>query len=125
MARVGNWRDRVRSASRRIIVIERGSWHSAGVPGHIVQLIESSRSFSGAMAVARWSFFFAKKRGERRTGSSAMGRAALGLFAAIFFTAGMISLAFILLKLSIPEWRSQSPVRRDNVQNRIHACHHR
>lgn len=59
--------------------------------------------------MARWSFlfsnFFAKKRGERRTGSSAVGRAALGLFAAIFFTAGMIALAFILLKISIPEWR--------------------
>jgi hypothetical protein len=61
------------------------------------------------MVLARWSFlfsnFFAKKRGERRTGSSAVGRAALGLFSAIFFTVGMVSLAFILLKLSIPEWR--------------------
>jgi hypothetical protein len=53
----------------------------------------------------RWSLFFGKKRGERRTGSTVLGRAAIGLFAAAFFTAGMISLAFILLKLSIPEWR--------------------
>lgn len=53
----------------------------------------------------RRSIIFGKKRGERRTGSNALGRAALGLFAAVFFTAGIISLAFILLKLSIPEWR--------------------
>ncbi len=53
----------------------------------------------------RRSIILGKKRGERRTGSNALGRAALGLFAAVFFTAGIISLAFILLKLSIPEWR--------------------
>jgi hypothetical protein len=54
----------------------------------------------------RWSLIFGKKRGERRTGSTVAGRAALGLFAAFFFTAGIISLVFILLKFSIPEWRA-------------------
>ena len=72
-------------------------------------IVKGLACICGAIALARWSFlfsnFFAKKRGGRRTGSDAVGRAALGLFAAIFFTAGMISLAFILLKLSIPEWR--------------------
>ncbi|MES1213102.1 MAG: DUF3592 domain-containing protein [Singulisphaera sp.] len=57
------------------------------------------------MALPRWSLFFGKKRGERRTGSTALGRAALALFSAGSFTAGIISLAFILLKLTIPEWR--------------------
>ena len=53
----------------------------------------------------RSTLIFGKKRGERRTGSKALGRAGLGLFSAVFFTAGVISLAFIVLKLSIPEWR--------------------
>ncbi|HEY1603717.1 MAG TPA: DUF3592 domain-containing protein [Pirellulales bacterium] len=56
--------------------------------------------------MARWTFLLGKKRGERRTGSTTAGRAALGLFAAVFFVAGVISLAFVVLKLSIPEWRA-------------------
>jgi hypothetical protein len=56
--------------------------------------------------LVRWAILFGKKRGQRRSGSHALGRAGLGLFAAVFFAAGVISLAFILLKLSIPEWRA-------------------
>ncbi len=55
--------------------------------------------------MARWNFLFSKKRGQRRTGSNTLGRAGWGLFSAISFAVGAISLAFIVLKLSIPEWR--------------------
>jgi len=56
--------------------------------------------------VARPFRFFGKKRGQRRTGSKTLGRAGLGLFSAICFAVGIISLAFIVLKFSIPEWRA-------------------
>jgi hypothetical protein len=55
--------------------------------------------------LVRWAIIFGKKRGQRRSGSNALGHAGLGLFAAVFVAAGVISLAFIVLKLSIPEWR--------------------
>jgi len=55
--------------------------------------------------LVRWAILYGKKRRQRRTGSRALGRAGLGLFAAVFVAAGVISLAFIVLKLSIPEWR--------------------
>jgi hypothetical protein len=56
--------------------------------------------------VARPFRFLGKKRGQRRTGSNTLGRAGLGLFSAICFAIGVISLAFIVLKFSIPEWRA-------------------
>ena len=55
---------------------------------------------------ARWMILFRQEAGCERTHrlECGWGVAALALFAAVFFTAGMISLAFILLKLAIPEW---------------------
>ena len=56
--------------------------------------------------MARPFRFLGKKRGQRRTGSNTLGRAGLGLFSAVCFAVGIISLAFIVLKFSIPEWRA-------------------
>ncbi|MBI2823186.1 MAG: DUF3592 domain-containing protein [Planctomycetia bacterium] len=53
-----------------------------------------------------WRFrLYGKKRGERRTGSSQLGRTGLGVFSAGFLLAGLVFLAVILWQLSIPEWR--------------------
>ena len=71
-------------------------------------MIKASRAFAERLPWRSGLFIFQLLCEETRRaahGFSTVGRAALGLFAAIFFTAGMISLAFILLKLSIPEWR--------------------
>lgn len=49
--------------------------------------------------------FYQKKRGNRRTGSDAVGIVGEGLFFGVFFMLGCIGLALILVTWIIPEWR--------------------
>lgn len=55
--------------------------------------------------MARGKWFFWKKRGARRTGSSKAGAATLGIFFAIFFLGGCIALGILLVTGALPEWR--------------------
>lgn len=49
---------------------------------------------------------YGKKRGNRRTGSRAVGSAGEALFFAVFLLLGCAGLAFILASLILPEWRA-------------------
>ncbi len=49
---------------------------------------------------------YGKKRGNRRTGSRAIGSAGEALFFAVFLLLGCVGLAVILVTLVLPEWRA-------------------
>lgn len=49
--------------------------------------------------------FFAKKRGDRRTGAEVWGSVGDALFHSILLAAGMVFAALLLTGLAVPEWR--------------------
>ncbi len=61
--------------------------------------------------MARPFRFYVKKRGTRSTTSQALGSAALAIFFAALFFAGVGLLSRILVTLIIPEWRSNHQFR--------------
>ncbi len=57
--------------------------------------------------MARFSFrFYHKKRGNRRTGSQALGRVGEAITYSVFLGIGVLSLLIILFGWMIPEWRA-------------------
>jgi hypothetical protein len=55
--------------------------------------------------LARGFQFYQKKRGNRRTGSNALGSLGEGVFFGVFFLIGCIGLALILATIVVPDWR--------------------
>lgn len=56
--------------------------------------------------MARGFRFYEKKRGNRRTGSHALGSAGEALFFAVFFLIGCLGVVVLFATLVIPEWRT-------------------
>ena len=56
--------------------------------------------------MSRFFRLYEKKRGDRRTGSKALGNLGEALFFGIFFVVGCAALAYMLVVLVWPEWRA-------------------
>lgn len=56
--------------------------------------------------MSRFFRLYEKKRGNRRTGSPAVGNAGEAAFFGIFFVVGCIAMAYMLVALVWPEWRA-------------------
>lgn len=56
--------------------------------------------------MSRFFRLYEKKRGDRRTGSKAVGSLGEALFFGVFFTVGCAAIAYLLAALAWPEWRA-------------------
>jgi hypothetical protein len=78
----------------------RGACHGGQCSAALVNRLERH---SG---VSRFFRLYEKKRGERRTGSKAVGNLGEALFFGIFFAVGCAAFAYMLVALVWPEWRA-------------------
>jgi hypothetical protein len=68
--------------------------------------VRGDRALARESGVSRFFRLYEKKRGERRTGSKAVGNIGEALFFGIFFGVGCAAFAYMLVALVWPEWRA-------------------